>query len=58
MDQLLAVDVLETLRHVNQDTPELCLRESQTAVSVVINLPLETSSLAVLVLDVDLKIET
>lgn len=58
MDQLLAVDVLQTLGHVNQDTSELRLREPEPAVSEVIDLPLETSSLAVLVLYVDLKIDS
>ena len=58
MDQLLAVDVLKTLGHVNQDTSELCLREPETAVSEVIDLPLKTSSLAVLVLYVDLKTDS
>ena len=57
MDQLLAVDVLKTLGNVNQDTSELCLGEPETAVSEVIDLPLKTSSLAVLVLYVDLKID-
>ena len=57
MDQLLAVDVLETLGHVNQDTSDLGLREPKAAVSEVIDLPLKTSSLAVLVLYVDLKID-
>ena len=58
MDQLLAVNVLKTLGHVNQDTSELCLREPETAVSEVIDLPLKTSSLAVLVLYVDLKTDS
>ena len=58
MDQLLAVDVLKTLGHVNQDTSELCLGEPETAVSEVIDLPLKTSSLAVLVLYVDLKTDS
>ena len=58
MDQLLAVDVLKTLGNVNQDTSELCLREPETAVSEVIDLPLKTSSLAVLVLYVDLKTDS
>ena len=57
MDQLLAVDVLKTLGHVNQDTSELRLREPETALSEVIDLPLKASSLAVLVLYVDLKID-
>ena len=57
MDQLLAVDVLKTLGNVNQDTSELCLREPETAVSEVIDLPLKTSSLAVLVLYVDLGMD-
>ena len=58
MDQLLAVDVLETLGHVNQDTSQLRLREPETALSEVIDLPLKTSSLAVLVLYVDLKTDS
>ena len=58
MDQLLAVDVLKTLGYVNQDTSELCLGEPETAVSEVIDLPLKTSSLAVLVLYVDLKTDS
>ena len=57
MDQLLAVDVLETLGHVNQDASQLRLREPETALSEVIDLPLKTSSLTVLVLYVDLKID-
>lgn len=56
MDKLLAVDILKTLGNMNQDTSELRLREPETAVSEVIDLPLKTSSLAVLVLYVDLKI--
>ena len=58
MDQLLAVDVLKTLGHVNQDTSELRLGEPETALSEVIDLPLKTSSLAVLVLYVDLKTDS
>ena len=58
MDQLHAVNVLQPLGYVNQDTSELCLGEPETALSEVIDLPLKTSSLAVLVLYVDLKIDS
>ena len=58
VDELLAVDVLKTLGHVNQDTSQLRLREPETALSEVIDLPLKTSSLTVLVLYVDLKTDS
>ena len=55
VDKLLAVDVLEPLGHVAQDPPQLALGESLFPSPVILNLRLQASALAILILDENLE---
>ena len=55
MHQLLAVDILQTLRRVDNDSLQLGLREPSSTRSELFDLARETASLAVLILNVHLK---